>query len=454
VVVTLEGRGPAAARNAGWRAAEPADWVAFLDDDVRVGPRWRTELMADLAGQPADVAGVQGLIDVPLPPDRRPTDWERGTAGLATARWITADLAYRRSALLAAGGFDERFPRAFREDADLALRLLDLGWSLRQGTRRTTHPVRPASRWASVRAQAGNADDAAMRRLHGRGWHTRAEAAPGRRGGHAVTTALLASSVLTWSVSQLTSGAARTRYRRAALLAGAGWLASTAEFTMARVRPGPRTRDEIGTMAATSALIPPLAIGHFLRGQWRHRHLAPWPPPPAAVLFDRDGTLVRDVPYNGDPELVEPMPGAAAATARLRAAGIRLGVVTNQSGVGRGLITPAQMDAVNQRVDERLGPFGVWAVCPHDPADGCACRKPGPYLVGKAAAELGVDPADCVVVGDIGADAAAAYAAGARAILVPTPVTRPEETAGVPVASGLTEAVDALLDGRRLRCWH
>jgi histidinol-phosphate phosphatase family protein len=249
------------------------------------------------------------------------------------------------------------------------------------------------------------------------------------------------------------SGSRRTRSRRVALLTGAAWLASTAEFTTARVRPGPRTRDETVTMAVTSALIPPLAIGHWLRGQWRHRHVTPWPPPPAAVLFDRDGTLVRDVPYNGDPDLVQPMPGAAAATARLRAAGIRLGVVTNQSAVGRGLITPDQLDAVNQRVTERLGPFGAWAICPHDPADGCTCRKPEPYLVQKAAAELGVDPADCVVIGDIGADAAAAYAAGARAILVPTPVTRAEETAGVPVAAGLADAVDALLDGRRLRCW-
>ena len=161
VIVTLEGRGPAAARNAGWRAAAATEWVAFLDDDVRVGPRWRAELMADLIRQPAHVAGVQGVIEVPLPPDRRPTDWERGTAGLATARWITADMAYRRSALIAAGGFDERFPRAFREDADLALRLLDRGWHLRRGDRTTTHPVRPASRWASLKAQAGNADDAA-----------------------------------------------------------------------------------------------------------------------------------------------------------------------------------------------------------------------------------------------------------------------------------------------------
>ncbi len=452
-VVTLEGRGPAAARNAGWRAAEAADWVAFIDDDVRVGPRWRAELADDVAGVPADVAGIQGVIDVPLPPDRRPTDWERGTAGLATARWITADLAYRRGALLAAGGFDERFPRAFREDADLALRLLNLGWSLRQGRRRTTHPVRAASRWASLRAQAGNADDALMGRLHGPGWYARAEAAPGRRRGHVVTTALLASAAVGGMASSLASGPGRARYRRVALLAGAGWLASTTEFTVARVRPGPRTLSETTTMAVTSALIPPLATGHWLRGRWQHRRTGSWPPPPAAVLFDRDGTLVRDVPYNGDPELVQPMPGAAAATARLRAAGVRLGVVTNQSAVGRGLITLAQMDAVNERVDEELGPFGAWAICPHDPANGCICRKPGPYLVLKATAELGVDPADCVVVGDIGTDVAAAYAAGARAILVPTPVTRPEETAGVPVAAGLTEAVAALLDGRRLRCW-
>ncbi len=453
VIVTLQGRGPASARNAGWRAAEPAEWVVFLDDDVRVGPRWRDRLIADLTGQPAQVAGVQGMIEVPLPAGRQPTDWERGTAGLATARWITADMAYRRSALLAAGGFDERFPRAFREDADIALRLLDQGWELRSGERTTTHPVRPASRWASLKAQAGNADDVLMSRLHGRGWHQRADAAPGRRRGHWVTSALLATAALAWGASSVTTGQRRARLRRVAATAGVGWLASTAEFTAARVLPGPRTRHETVTMAVTSTLIPPLAVGHWLRGQARHRGVTPWPPAPAAVLFDRDGTLIRDVPYNGRPELVEAMPEAAAAVARLREAGILLGVVTNQSGVGRGLITAAEMEAVNQRVDELLGPFGVWAVCPHDAADGCACRKPAPYLVQKAAAELGVDPADCVLIGDIGSDAAAAHAAGARAVLVPTPVTRPAETAGVPTARGLAEAVAALFDGRPLPCW-
>jgi glycosyltransferase involved in cell wall biosynthesis len=119
-------RGPAAARNVGWRACR-ADWVAFLDDDVEPEPGWLDRLEADLASAARDVGGVQGRIVVPLPGDRRPTDWERNTRGLETARWATADLAYRRAALVAVGGFDERFPRAYREDADLGLRVTAAG---------------------------------------------------------------------------------------------------------------------------------------------------------------------------------------------------------------------------------------------------------------------------------------------------------------------------------------
>jgi len=451
-VVTLEGRGPAAARNAGWRAAHAAGWVVFLDDDVRVSAPWRADLAADLAAQDERVAGVQGIIEVPLPAGRRPTDWERGTAGLAGARWITADMAYRRRALVAAGGFDERFPRAFREDADLALRLLGLGWTLRRGTRVTIHPVRPAGRWASLRAQAGNRDDALMSRLHGRRWHRRAGAAPGRRLFHWAVCALAAGAAGGIGGAFLAPAAARPALRRAGLAAGAGWLLATAEFTVARVRPGPRDWHEVVTMAATSALIPPLAAWHWTAGWWCHRHAGPWPPRPAAVLFDRDGTLVQDVPYNGDPELVTAMPGAAEALSRLRRAGIRLGVVTNQSAVGLGLITEDQMHAVNRRVEALLGPFGTWAVCPHPP-EGCACRKPAPGLILRAAADLGVDPAQCLIIGDIGADAQAACAAGARAILVPTAQTRPAETAGVPAAPGLAAAVAAVLGERQLPCW-
>lgn len=147
------------------------------------------------------------------------------------------------------------------------------------------------------------------------------------------------------------------------------------------------------------------------------------------------------------------MPGAAAAMIRLRRAGVPAGVVTNQSGIGRRIITATEADAVNRRIDGLLGPFGSWAVCPHGPDDGCACRKPAPLLIQQAAADLGVDPADCVVIGDIRADAEAAYAAGARPIMVPTPQTLPVETAGVPVAASLPAAVHAMLDGPWPASW-
>lgn len=169
--------------------------------------------------------------------------------------------------------------------------------------------------------------------------------------------------------------------------------------------------------------------------------------PVEAVLFDRDGTLVHDVPYNGDPARVRPVAGARAALDALRARGIRTGVVTNQSGIARGLLTEADAHRVNRRVDELLGPFDVWALCPHGPDDGCPCRKPRPGMVLWAAARIGADPADCVVIGDIGADMEAARRAGAHGILVPTPQTRPEETAAAPhVAPDLPAAVRLLLD--------
>ncbi|MGW4943231.1 HAD-IIIA family hydrolase [Actinoplanes sp. NPDC004185] len=170
-----------------------------------------------------------------------------------------------------------------------------------------------------------------------------------------------------------------------------------------------------------------------------------------AVLFDRDGTLIVDVPYNGDPALVEPMPGAREALDRLRTAGLRLGVVTNQSGLARGLFTAEQLAAVNARVEELLGPFDTWQVCPHDDTAGCACRKPAPGLVLAAAATLGTTPARCVVVGDIGRDMVAAGAAGATGIIVPTAVTLSLEVAAAPArAADLTGAVDLILERQAL----
>jgi histidinol-phosphate phosphatase family protein len=418
--------GPAAARNRGWRASR-GEWVVFLDDDLRTLPE--------------DVAGSQGQVRVPVPGDRRPSDWERSVAGLEGARWATADMAYRRSALVRAGGFDERFPHAFREDADLALRMLDAGYRLVRGTRTVLHPVPPADRWVSVRRERGNADDALMRALHGAGWHARAEAAVGRRPVHLVTTV----------AGGLALGAGALGRRRLALAAGLAWLAATSELAWRRIAPGPRTREEVATMLATSVVAPPAATYHWLRGVHRARRLLRRAPSrPQAVLFDRDGTLIVDVPYNGDPRHVVPAPSARRALDRLRAAGIPTAVISNQSGVARGLVTMEEVEAVNRRVEELLGPLGPWVVCPHGPGDACECRKPSPGLVYRAAEALGVPPDRCAVVGDIGADVEAATAAGARGVLVPSAKTRPEEAAAArEVAGDLDAAVDLLLGGAR-----
>ena len=442
-VEVLRGRagGPAAARNLGWLSST-ANWIAFLDDDVVPDADWRARLAGDLAQLPGAVAGSQGRLRVPLPAERRPTDWERNTRALETARWATADLCCRRSALAAVGGFDERFPRAYREDADLALRLERAGFRLVRGRRTAAHPVRAAGPLASVRVQAGNADDALMQRLHGRGWRESAGAPRGRLRSHAVTT----------FAGGLALAALVSRRHRLAGALFAGWLGATAELAWRRIAPGPRTPGELATMALTSALIPPVASYHRLAGTLRARRLVARPvrPRPDAVLLDRDGTLIADVPFNGEPARVRPLPGARAALEWLRAARIPLAVVSNQSGVGRGLITAEQLAAVNRRVEELVGPIDSWAVCTHAPHEGCACRKPAPGLVHRAAAELGVDPSRCALIGDIGADVEAARAAGARAILVPTAVTRSEEIESAPeVAATLGEAVHRLLGGVR-----
>jgi histidinol-phosphate phosphatase family protein len=136
---------------------------------------------------------------------------------------------------------------------------------------------------------------------------------------------------------------------------------------------------------------------------------------------------------------------------------VPVGVITNQSGIARGLLTEAQVEAVHARIEQLAGPIGAWCVCPHGPDDGCDCRKPAPGLIRDAADRLGVPAEGCVVIGDIGSDLAAAAAAGARAILVPTEATLPAEAAAsvttcftLSAAVGLVLSTCRALDQRRL----
>lgn len=248
-VLRSGGRGPAAARNLGWRACRTS-WVAFLDDDVEPPASWVADLCADVRACSPDVGGSQGRIDVPLPTGRRPTDWERSTAGLSTATWATADMTYRRDVLEAVGGFDERFPRAYREDADLGLRVTEAGWRIVGGRRTVRHPPRPAGWSVSLRQQRGNADDVLMRSLHGRDWRQRARVPPGRRRWHLATTAAM-----------LGCGVPRVR-PLAALATGV----LVGDFARRRIAPGPRTFREVVAMLATSVAIPPAAAWWWLAG--------------------------------------------------------------------------------------------------------------------------------------------------------------------------------------------
>ncbi len=152
------------------------------------------------------------------------------------------------------------------------------------------------------------------------------------------------------------------------------------------------------------------------------------------VLLDRDGTIIVDKNYQKDPALTELLPGAREGLDKLRAAGFRLVVTTNQSGIGRGILTLADLAAVNRSVVAALGGgddyFDGIFYCPHVDADNCRCRKPLPGLVEIAAATLGFSPADCYVAGDSGRDVEMGQAVGATTILVRTGNGAATEKAG------------------------
>ncbi len=145
------------------------------------------------------------------------------------------------------------------------------------------------------------------------------------------------------------------------------------------------------------------------------------------VILDRDGVLNREA--QGAGYVLEPtqffwLPGALEALAMLRRAGIHLSVATNQSGVGRGLMTLAQLEAVHERMRDEAarhgGALDAVLFCPHAPDDGCVCRKPAPGLIQQALARSGFTAAETLVIGDDTRDLEAATRAGVQAALVRT----------------------------------
>jgi D-glycero-D-manno-heptose 1,7-bisphosphate phosphatase len=142
------------------------------------------------------------------------------------------------------------------------------------------------------------------------------------------------------------------------------------------------------------------------------------------VFFDRDGTLIKLYDYLGDPALVELLPSVVEGLKLLLSHNLALAVVTNQSGVGRGMYSLADMHACNNRLAQILLTHdiplhGIYA-CPHGPKEGCACRKPLPGMIQQAQATHTFDPAQSFVVGDNDSDLALARNIHAKAILVTT----------------------------------
>ena len=176
------------------------------------------------------------------------------------------------------------------------------------------------------------------------------------------------------------------------------------------------------------------------------------------VILDRDGVINRDSPdFVRSPGEWQPLPGSLEAIARLNAAGVRVAVATNQSGVGRGLFDETVLAAIHERMDREIinagGKLDKIVYCPHSPNDGCDCRKPKPGLFEQLARYYDRDLVDVPCIGDSVRDIEAARDAGGRPILVLTGNGRRarEQLARCPPETydDLAQAVDRLLgEGR------
>jgi D-glycero-D-manno-heptose 1,7-bisphosphate phosphatase len=167
-----------------------------------------------------------------------------------------------------------------------------------------------------------------------------------------------------------------------------------------------------------------------------------------AVFLDRDGTLMHEVNYCRDPADVRLFDGAVEALRNLKATGFTLVIITNQSGIARGLLTQADFEAVQARLLELLGPGLIAAtyMCPDGPAGDSGRRKPSPAMVLEAVRDLGLDPARSWFIGDKGIDVQCGLSAGTRAVLVRTGHGRDEDAAGAHfVAKDIASAADFIL---------
>ena len=248
--------GPAAARNAGWRAAR-GEVIAFTDDDCMPQEQW---LKAGVAAMADGVTGVAGHLIVPL--EGTPTDYEYNAAQLGENDFVTANCFYRRDALLAVGGFDQRFTSAWREDSDLAFTLEErFARFITAQDAVVIHPVRPVQWGVSIRQQRKSMFNALLYKKHPALYRQKIQPAPPWHY-YAIVCALLAMVI----GAVIASGIL-------ALIGLLIWLGLTARFCVQRLRYTSHAPRHIAEMVVTSMLIPPLAIFWRLYGAVKFRVL-------------------------------------------------------------------------------------------------------------------------------------------------------------------------------------
>jgi glycosyltransferase involved in cell wall biosynthesis len=251
-------RGPAGARNVGWRHAR-APVIAFTDDDTVPDAHWLAHGLRALGD---DLVAASGRVVVPAP--ARPTDHARNTQGLESAEFVTANAFVRRSALEAVGGFDTRFTRAWREDSDLHFALIErYGCVGRADDAIVVHPVREAPWGVSLSQQQNVYFDGLLFAKHPELYRRKIRRRPPLNY-LAIVTAGVAAPI-----------AALAGHGGAALwLAGAS-LAGCVAFAVQRLRGASRSPAHVAEMLVTSVAIPFLAVYWRIRGAWRFRTLYP-----------------------------------------------------------------------------------------------------------------------------------------------------------------------------------
>ncbi|MDJ1499980.1 glycosyltransferase [Xanthocytophaga agilis] len=250
-------RGPAAARNLGWRKSH-GELIAFTDDDCIPDTNWLTKIWETYKGE--EVIAYSGRVVVPVSQD--PTDYELNTAGLETAEFVTANCICSRMALVKVGGFDSQFSTAWREDSDLEFKLLENHIPIKQLPQAIiVHPVRKAPWGVSLKEQRKSMFNALLYKKFPRLYRQKIQPGP------VWHYYLIIFCFLGLFCGMLTNSSGL------ALLFLVGWIGCTGWFTWKRLSRTSKSFWHVSEMIVTSALIPFLSIYWTLYGAWRYRVL-------------------------------------------------------------------------------------------------------------------------------------------------------------------------------------